>query len=286
MAVNLTMGALAEVTGALKEPGRRDSSNGTVSRRTRRAARLLAEFPSRSSGLMGQASHRHGRQGRIGASTGRSATGSPCRRLVSRPFESSAILGRIDQEAQRAGDKPRLLRPRRLAAAKFLAGKEPRSLRHGGRVGALDSRGLAGGAASPTDSVAIRGSRGNVRQSAAIPSPTVSGFLGGLYFERGAESRRCRQQPARREEDGARAARPGLLAAGFSAAVPPGRPPLMPEWAKQAIDACLGPIPFTLAAFLVLVAFYVFRRRVLVRPAVAWATCNGDRAPGPVADRS
>lgn len=106
---------------------------------------------------------------------------------------------------------------------------------------------------------------------------TVAGFLGGLYalaaglnLAAAASSLRG----GRRAWGGALAW--GLVAAGFLGGAVrafQGRPPLMPEWAKQAIDACLGPIPFTLAAFSVLAAFYVFRR-VLVRPAIAWATCN------------
>jgi hypothetical protein len=53
-----------------------------------------------------------------------------------------------------------------------------------------------------------------------------------------------------------------------------GNPPLMPEPVKAAADAILGPVTFTLGAFVGLAVLYLCRR-FFVLPAVAWAGLNG-----------
>jgi len=52
-----------------------------------------------------------------------------------------------------------------------------------------------------------------------------------------------------------------------------GSPPQMPESAKVAIDAALGPVTFTAGAFVLLLVLYL-GRVFFVRPAVAWAGLN------------
>ncbi|MBN2474123.1 MAG: hypothetical protein JXB62_05930 [Pirellulales bacterium] len=52
-----------------------------------------------------------------------------------------------------------------------------------------------------------------------------------------------------------------------------GNPAAMPEACKDAIDAVLGPVTFTLGSFLILWGLYL-GRRVFVRPAVAFAGLN------------
>lgn len=72
---------------------------------------------------------------------------------------------------------------------------------------------------------------------------------------------------------GVMAAMFGLLAARSLAGVPPE----MPDWAKTAIDAALGPVSFTLGSLGVLVALFV-GRRFFVKPWVAWGVFNASLA--------
>ncbi|MCL4191041.1 MAG: hypothetical protein KJZ87_04805 [Thermoguttaceae bacterium] len=53
-----------------------------------------------------------------------------------------------------------------------------------------------------------------------------------------------------------------------------GRPPVMPQWLKQAIDAVIGPVTFSLGALSLFLVFY-FARRFFVRGDVAWLMLNG-----------
>lgn len=53
-----------------------------------------------------------------------------------------------------------------------------------------------------------------------------------------------------------------------------GRPPVMPQWLKQAIDAVIGPVTFSLGALCLFLVFY-FARRFFVRGDVAWLMLNG-----------
>lgn len=61
------------------------------------------------------------------------------------------------------------------------------------------------------------------------------------------------------------------ILAGLSFA---GRPPVMPQWLKQVIDAVIGPVTFSLGALSLLLVFY-FARRFFVRGDVAWLMLNG-----------
>ncbi len=60
---------------------------------------------------------------------------------------------------------------------------------------------------------------------------------------------------------------------GLALAAAQGRPPVLPEWSKDALDAALGPVTFTVGTFAILVALYL-GRRVFVRPGVAWTVFN------------
>lgn len=60
----------------------------------------------------------------------------------------------------------------------------------------------------------------------------------------------------------------GLAFAAFE-----GRPLLMPEPIKDAVDWALGPVTFTAGTFALLLALYLGRRR-FVRPGVAWTAFN------------
>ena len=68
----------------------------------------------------------------------------------------------------------------------------------------------------------------------------------------------------------------GMVALGFGALAWrafAGSPLVIPAALRSAVDAALGPVAFTLVAFLALVLLYVFRR-LFVRPAVAWTVLD------------
>lgn len=65
-----------------------------------------------------------------------------------------------------------------------------------------------------------------------------------------------------------------VLFASFALLAFAGRPPVMPQWLKQAIDAVIGPVTFSLGALCLFLVFY-FARRFFVRGDVAWLMLNG-----------
>ncbi len=67
-----------------------------------------------------------------------------------------------------------------------------------------------------------------------------------------------------------------LFAAAFawaSACSFGGQPPLVWEWAKETVNAWLGPVSFTLGSAALLALLFIFREAI-VRPAVAWTGFN------------
>lgn len=64
-----------------------------------------------------------------------------------------------------------------------------------------------------------------------------------------------------------------ILFAIFAGLAFAGRPPQMPQWLKQAIDAVIGPVTFSLGALCLFLVFY-FARRFFVRGDVAWLMLN------------
>ncbi len=65
-----------------------------------------------------------------------------------------------------------------------------------------------------------------------------------------------------------------VLFASFALLAFAGRPPIMPQWLKQAIDSVIGPVTFSFGALSLFLVFY-FARRFFVRGDVAWLILNG-----------
>ena len=52
-----------------------------------------------------------------------------------------------------------------------------------------------------------------------------------------------------------------------------GQPPQLPSWAKDVVDASLGPVSITLGSFVLLTILFL-GRKFFVQPPVAWTACN------------